>query len=140
MLDDDVVLADLAVVLPQAVPPADMSWYLDTDGRPLLYVAFGDAREWIEKNVLVHAYVSEPRTSVRPAHRATFVEFWELVERAAEDADRDRRLLLMIELYEHVGWTDDVLAYLGPNALELLDAARTELAHSARQIGRWAAP
>jgi len=61
-----------------------------------------------------------------------------VIERAADDADGPRRTLLMIELYAGVGWTEDVVDYLKPRALELMHAARIELAWCNGQIGRWA--
>jgi len=165
-------------------PRGDLDYYVDEDGGVLLYVAVGDARCWLEDNVLLierpgftdemleqvvqalgkaayHASIGDasggdadldriveaidrdlppPHAIVRAGAEEAMRRFWALMELAAEDADHPRQTLLMIELYEGVGWTEDVIGYLGPRAVELMHAARNELADGNGQIGRWASP
>ncbi len=180
MLSDEEFLHARAEGLPDAFPPEDLDDYVDEDGVQL-YIALGDARCWIEDNVLVierpgftdemleqvaqalgkaayNASIGEasggdadldrveaidrdlppPHAIVLEGAEEALRRFWAIMELAAEDADGPRRTLLMIELYEGVGWTDDVIEYLGPRAVELMNAARIALADANGQIGRWA--
>lgn len=181
MLHDEEFLQALVDGLPEAFPPGDLDDYVDEDGGVLLYIAVGDARRWLEDNVLLierpgftdemleqvvqalgkaayHASIGDasggdadldrvveaidrdlppPHAIVRAGTEEAMRRFWAIMELAAEDADGPRRTLLMIELYEGVGWTEDVIEYLGPRALEVMHAARIELAYSNGQIGRW---
>jgi len=181
MLSDEEFLHALADGLPDAFPPEDLDDYVDEDDVQL-YIALGDARCWIEDNVLLierlgftdemleqvaqalgkaayHASIGDasggdadldrvveaidrdlppPHAIVREGAEEALRRFWAIMELAAEDADGPRRTLLMIELYEGVGWTDDVIEYLGPRAVELMNAARIALADANGQIGRWA--
>lgn len=182
MLSDEEFLQALVDGFPEAFPCGDVDDYVDEDGRVLLYIAVGDARCWLEDDVLLierpgltdemleelvqafgkaayHASIGDasvaepdldrvveaidrdrppPHAIVRAGAEEAMRRFWTVMELAAEDADGPRQTLLMIELYEGVGWTEDVIGYLGPRAVELMHAARIELAWCNGQIGRWA--
>lgn len=110
-------------------------------GRAAYYGSIGDvsARDVdLDRIEALDRALSPPHATVRPGAEGALHRFWAVIERAAEDADGPRQTLLMIELYEGVGWTEDVVGYLGPRALELMHAARIELAWCNGQIGRWA--
>lgn len=183
MLGDGEFLQALVDGFPEAFPRGDVDDYVDEDGRALLYIAVGDARRWLEDNVLLierrgftdemleqlaqalgkaayHASIGDasggdvdldrveaidrdlppPHAIVRAGTEEAMRRFWAIMELAAEAADGPRQTLLMIELYEGVGWTEDVIEYLGPRALEVMHTARNELADGNGQIGRWASP
>lgn len=181
MLSAEDFLRVLVDVLPEAFSTERIDDYVDEDLGVQLYSALGDARCWIEDEVLMierpgftddmleqvvqalgtaayYASIGDakggdadldrveaidrdlppPNAIVRAGAEDAMRRFWAIVELAADDADGPRRTLLMIELYEGVGWTEDVIEYLGPRAIELMNAARIELADCSGQIGRWA--
>jgi len=110
-------------------------------GRAAYYGSIGDVSVGdadLDRLEALDRGLPPPHATVRPGAEGALQRFWAVIEAAAEDADGPRQTLLMIELYEGVGWTEDVVDYLGPRALELMHAARIELAWCNGQIGRWA--
>jgi hypothetical protein len=119
-----------------AVPEASehVEDWLD-DGEALAYPALGQARSWLEDHVL-DLRIMPLRASVRAGREDVFRRFWAFVEERAATDDRSLRNLLMIELFEGVWWTEDVMDYLGPSTRRLLDEARVALAPYNGAIGR----
>ncbi len=111
-------------------------------GKAAYHASIGDASGGdadLDRVDAIEHDLPPPHAIVREGAEEAMRRFWTVMELAAEDADGPRQTLLMIELYEGVGWTEDVIGYLGPRAVELMHAARIELAWCNGQIGRWAA-
>lgn len=110
-------------------------------GKAAYYASIGDASRGdadLDRLDAIDRDLPPPHAIVREGAEEAMRRFWAVMELAAADADGPRETLLMIQLYEGVGWTDDVIEYLGPRAVELMHTARIELAYCNGQIGRWA--
>jgi hypothetical protein len=118
-VDERSFVESLRAAIPEAFTDA-----ADLSEEPLLYVALGDARIWLED----HAHVEVVR------------RFWDFIEEQAQRGKGDRALetLLQIECFEGVGWVEDVSELLGPATRVLLEDARRWLAPYNGQVGRWA--
>ncbi len=127
----------LARMFPEAFDAAGfpLDDYLDDDDVDA-YAALGRVRTHLEQQML-QFHPLRHRASVRLGCEQRFAQLWGLIEEALLDADDQLKTVLMIELFEGVGWTEDVLQYLGPRTRELLREAQSVLQPYNDQIGRW---
>jgi hypothetical protein len=96
---------------------------------------------WLEEHA-IRVDAPRRRVEVLPGGEDRLRRFFGYMEQLAADAHEDARLanLLMIELFEGVVWTDDLIEYLGPHTRALLEEARIVLAAASGAIGRWPEP
>lgn len=102
--------------------PRDRQRYPDDDGWATT-IALADAMRWLETEALV---VDRRRrsTTVPPGSVEALRRFFAYVEQAITDCEPDQRGWIMVELFEHVPWTEDVVEYLGPETVGLLRQAQ----------------
>jgi hypothetical protein len=133
----------LAAALPEAFAGRDVrgDYYVEYDDSWLIYAALADARVWMEEHA-IRVNIARRIVTVLPGGEERLRRFFDYVEEAAADAVEDEQLanLLMIELFEGVVWTDDVIEYRGPRTRALLEDARIALASANSAIGRWPEP
>jgi hypothetical protein len=99
-------------------------------------IALADAVQWIEREALA-VNRRQCVAAIRPEradelHR--FFAYMEQVIAAAADADLG---WIMVELFEGIPWSEDVIEVLGPRTRELLRRAQIELEPYNRWIGSW---
>jgi hypothetical protein len=142
-VDEERFVTGLAAALPEAFADRDVrdEYYVDYDDSWLTYPALGDARMWLEEHA-IRISLAARQVAVLPGGEDRLRRFFAYMEEVAAGADDDERLanLLMIELFEGVVWTEDVIEYLGPRTRALLEDARVLLADANHAIGRWPEP
>jgi hypothetical protein len=142
-MNEERFVLDLAAALPEAFAGRDVraDYYYEYDDSWLTYPALGDARIWIEEHA-IRIDGARRRVEVLPGGEDSLRRFFGYIEDVAADASPDERLanLLMIELFEGVVWTGDLIEYLGPHTRALLEEARMVLADANAAIGRWPEP
>ena len=110
------------------VPPGDDAWARTT--------ALANAVRWIEQEALAISR-AERAAVIRPDRADAIRRFFTYMETVIAGASDDDRGWIMVELFEGIPWTEDVIEVLGPRTTELLRQAQIDLEPYSWWIGRW---
>ncbi len=119
-MDERGFVERLIEALPEAFEAEDREDFAED---PLTYLALAQAVFWLED-------AADRDHAMR--------RFWTFIEAEAlaGAGDEDLENLIMIECFEGIGWTKDVLDLLGPRTRVLLRKAEAELEPYNSQIGK----
>jgi hypothetical protein len=144
MTEGERFIRGLAAALPEAFGDVDLdaeyNYAAETAAGEdpwVSTIALADAVKWIEDSAL-HVVRRRETVAVRPGGEDPLRRFCCYIELVIARAERPTDTnWIMVEMFEGIPWTEDVIAYLGPATIALLREAQDALRPYNSWIGRW---
>ena len=144
MTEGERFIRGLAAALPEAFGDVDLdaeyNYVAETAAGEdpwVSTIALADAVKWIEDSAL-HVVRRRETVAVRAGGEDPLRRFFGYMELVIARARRPEDTnWIMVEMFEGIPWTEDVITYLGPETIALLREAQDALRPYSSWIGRW---